>query len=261
MKIVLATLIVVFIVVAFYFAFLKVGFDVWKAKASIASKKGLVLELKFDNIDEYTYDSSGKNNQVNISAMKVYGQACFSGGCLSIDGLNDSVEIQPLGLLEDLTDDGKSWAFSLMFKPSGLPRQGKPGYILFRQGWHGGLYYNLQGVYGGTLWLTNDTNKTQPNKAIGLGSGGLKLEVVKWYHLAMVLDGEKKEAKLYLDGKQVGSTLNLSTGLPMKDYGKARYYVGGAAGAYDAYGMFDNVRIYDRVLSDEEVSVLARWHS
>jgi len=253
-KIVLAVIIIALLGAAFYFTFLKVGFNVLKAKDSISSKEGLVLELEFDNIANYVYDSSGNKNNVKIYKARFESYGCVSGGCLSFDGFNNSVEIQALGILENLTDNGNSWTFSVMFKPSGLPRQNKPGYILFRQGYHEGVYYDLSGKFGATLWFENKS-ATNNITTRSLNSG-VKLDIVKWYHLAMVVNEKKKEAKLYLDGKQVGKTLSLE--LPLKDYGKAKYYVGGMpTGPYDSYGWIDEVGVYNRALSDEEVKVLA----
>ena len=69
-KIVLAVIIIALLGAAFYFTFLKVGFNVLKAKDSISSKEGLVLELEFDNIANYVYDSFKeihKNLKENLS--------------------------------------------------------------------------------------------------------------------------------------------------------------------------------------------------
>ncbi len=257
-KIVLIIALIIFLGFAFYFAFLKGAIGKLKARNTFFSPDNLVLELKFDRLYDLTYDSSEHNNNVSIHGTQLIGYGCPSGGCLSFDGLNDSLEILPTGILGILTDDGNSWTFSVMFKPSGLPRQNKTGYILFRAGQHEGLAYSEKGwAYSATIWTYNSTaNNT--NQAVGLSSGA-KLEAGKWYHLAMVMDGRNKQAKLYLDGKQVGKTLNIT--LPIKEYGTAKYYVGGVQKQpYNSYGTIDDVRIYSTALDDIEIADLSEFY-
>lgn len=256
-KIVLAVIIISLLGAAFYFAVLRGGVKEMEARGIIFPDKNLVLELRFDDVLDTYQDSSGNDNNISVKGTKLENYGCPKGGCLSFDGFNDSLEIPAVGQLENLTDDNNSWTFSVMFKPSGLPRQGKPGYILFRQGWHEGLYYDLGGKMGATLWGFNSSVK---GNSVGLGLySGTKLKEGKWYYLAMAVDGKSKQAKLYLNGKQAGKTLNVT--LPMRDYGKVAYYVGGTGkDPYASYGWVDEVRIYDRALFPEEVKILAGWY-
>lgn len=81
----------------------------------------------------------------------------------------------------------------------------------------------------------------------------MKPELGTWYHLVGVRDGD--EVKLYLDGKLVSTTeagpADVSTG-PLS-VGRAQY----AAEKGDFWnGSIDQVSVFDRALTADEVSAL-----
>lgn len=82
--------------------------------------------------------------------------------------------------------------------------------------------------------------------------GSAPLEAGKWVQLTAVYDQSKGEAKLYVDGRLISQAVEavLGTGY---DY----LYIGGSPGFGEYFrGDIDDVRIYDRALSNDEVSTL-----
>jgi hypothetical protein len=71
-----------------------------------------------------------------------------------------------------------------------------------------------------------------------------------FHHFVVVYDSSTKESKLYVDGKFVASGTH-----PYGDY-KGSLDVIGAAGGYRFAGLVDQVRVFNRVLSDSEIQQL-----
>jgi len=89
------------------------------------------------------------------------------------------------------------------------------------------------------------------------GISAADLETERWYHLVGVYDGQSGTASIYLDGQLKDSHTNgLLTGAVRpgqiaalgRDGENARYF-------FD--GQLDDVRVYDRALSDTEIALLA----
>ena len=76
----------------------------------------------------------------------------------------------------------------------------------------------------------------------------------RWMNFTIVLDGESKSLKLYLDGKKIGETkATVKTAAMGEDLVS---YLGKSFYSEDGYfsGCFDNVKVYNRVLTDEEIA-------
>ena len=85
------------------------------------------------------------------------------------------------------------------------------------------------------------------------GYGNTILELNKWYHIVYMSDSQG--SRIYLNGKldkRSNITYDPSTTLAFGDY-----Y--GHTGNYDFNGMLDDVRVYNRALSPDEVSKLAEY--
>jgi hypothetical protein len=83
------------------------------------------------------------------------------------------------------------------------------------------------------------------------------LKTGQWYHVAFVFSYANQIMKIYIDGKEVGSkTTGTSTPDPtVMTFNKS--YIGGAAfgsGTETNYvGLMDNFRIYDKVLTPDQI--------
>ena len=210
-------------------------------------ENGLVGYWHFDEATgTNTFDSSGESNTgsfVNAPSWSSVAN-CKAGSCLSFDGIDDAISIPASsGKLKDLTDDGNSFSFVGWFKPSGLPQNTYDGYLFFRAGYHEGPFYRkTDGELRAVAWYYDNTNTTITT--------GTTLQTGTWYHIAITVDESTNQFKLYLDGSQIGSTANLTKAL--REYGTTNYRIGGN-GTYSAYGLVDEVRFYNKVLSDTEI--------
>jgi len=88
-------------------------------------------------------------------------------------------------------------------------------------------------------------------------SQSLKWELGRWYHVAVTYhwDGQQAMARLYRDGELVGEgTKNEELHSGSYDLLIGAY---NTSGSHGLQGWLDDVRIYDRALSDDEVKALA----
>ena len=106
--------------------------------------------------------------------------------------------------------------------------------------------YLFEGRESGNFWFLLFYNDTDINFHNRVGYNGLELN--EWYHV--VVTATSDETKLYVNGKHVdtgsGISLNLSSLRFGTRFTNSSYFS----------GMINNARVYDRVLSDDEIRML-----
>jgi hypothetical protein len=117
------------------------------------------------------------------------------------------------------------------------------------------------------MFLTPRTGTTGPMRfGITIGGSGAAEQIVDapttlasgWHHVAVTIDADNDTISLYLDGELVGE--NTAATLDPNDLGvTTNNWLGRSQWAADAYfsGSLDDVRIYSRALSQDEVAYLA----
>jgi hypothetical protein len=84
------------------------------------------------------------------------------------------------------------------------------------------------------------------------------MTVNEWYHVAVTLNGSNRNAAMYVDGEPQ-DTVVLNYDLPDTDapvkIGKQEYELHGQWGYF--HGKIDDIRIYSRVISEDEIQCLA----
>ena len=212
-----------------------------EVKVSDALLNGLVGWWKFDETNgTVAYDSSGNGNDGNLTGGPTWSTGKI-GGALSFDGSDDFVD---LGNSSDIALTLNK-SLSMWLKPTAFGSRRNP--------------YNRS--YGGTGTLTIETDGsisyfygTAGRDADPYGTyrplGGLTLN--SWMHYCLVRNLSSMKVYLYLDGnldKEI--TAIHSTAVASSD----NAFIGkGYASNY--HGLIDDVRIYDRALSAEEVQAL-----
>jgi len=91
-------------------------------------------------------------------------------------------------------------------------------------------------------------------EGVAYASCGVTLEATRWYHIALTITGNT--AKAYLNGVLVAT----NTSYTLLDPANATLYIGGyTVASINRYmtGLSDDIRAYQRVLSDNEIRLLA----
>lgn len=163
-----------------------------------------------------------------------------------VDGLGDhcSFGLVAGGALVNSMNEGSRYTFSVWYKPAGNPQNTWDGYILYRQGFHGGIALTKAANRPfGLIWYADNTN---------LQLLGSALQTDKWYHLALAVDTVGNVAELFVDGKSA-SRVNLDSAKNVKTFTEANsFFVGGSTGGYDGYGLIDEARFYTHAFSLSE---------
>ncbi len=128
------------------------------------------------------------------------------------------------------------------------------------------MHIHLEGA-GGTIWkggelsffiLANPNSflHSDPEKGIPAGNdyvNPLLLGDNQWHNVVAIWDGINGTASMYVDGELINSGPYTST-----DYELTNIYLGQMANGGRTYrGLLDEVKIYNRALSAEEVAFLA----
>lgn len=217
--------------------------------APVANPDGLVLHYSFDTDNSRTIiDQSGMGNtgQINGPTFTTNGRL---GGALVLDGVNDFICV-PASPSLDVNQHLTMMAF---FNAEDYADQ-RP--ILEwsrtdRTGVH--MWVNVKGYQWngkGTGANLIDVNGDEVNRVISITDP----PPGTWHHLAVTYDGDMGFARVYLDG-QLAQNAVLSVAALQTQYD---LYIGTRplSGAYFK-GRLDEIRIYNRVLSEPEIATLA----
>lgn len=205
-----------------------------------AQNEGLVAEWRFEDIGNILTDSSGNgNNGVIYGATFVEG---MYGKALSFDGVDDYVEIQDRPALKPSAISIEAWV-----KINDFTYYGGHNiqYIIFKKN------SQVSNFEGYSFWLEDQrlglSVASSYGAQVGVYSDPINLN--QWYHIVITADSNKMA--LYLNG-----TLKMqkNTGFSL-DYGDRPIFIGRSGESWDGIfnGALDDVRIYNRVLSPEEI--------
>jgi hypothetical protein len=228
--------------------------------AAFLYSSGLIGHWTFDDGNgEQTADSSISNAHgklVNLDAGKAW-VAGKTGGALEFDGENGFVEIAPAPALKNVQDG--SYTLAGWFKPANTPPGTGNAYnaayaVIAKKGYHEGITYNAEGKFVFSHWLTGDQGAGTVSAAT--------FQPGQFYHVVAVVDKAKGESRIYVNGKLEGSG-SFNAQVPARAFGEETWRIGTANSnthkgyAWPAKGVIDDVRIYNRALSEEEVGSLA----
>jgi RNA polymerase sigma factor (sigma-70 family) len=218
-------------------------------------KSGLVLHLSFDNVGTLNgrtvvFDDSGSGNngilKSGIFLTGKFGRAFACNADLKQGSIivkdNDSLDLDEVTVA--------AW-----IKTSRI--DGQWGRILDK-GWQTAYNLCIGGEFKGQPWSTMATFECANSSTIS------KTPVVDglWHFVAGTYDGQTQ--KLYIDGK-LDVEKKLEKPWPMK-HNKVDIHIGSLAvmeappfNEANFDGLMDEVRLYNRILSDEEIQTLYRY--
>lgn len=184
------------------------------------------------------------------------------GGALAFDGKDDHVELPNSKELDGLTEG--NYTVAAWFKPADVPSgqesDNSAGYgIIAKTGWHTGLRYTNEKKFTFEHWLATD--KADEPRWTGAGAWDQDYEPGQWYHVAGVVSRTTGAVSVYLDGELKGSGEGFDANAKARAYGTMTWKIGACnPGAekwgWPAKGAIDDVRLYNRALSDAEVAEL-----
>lgn len=180
------------------------------------------------------------------------------GGALRFDGNDDVVVLPntaPLDRLQEGSFTLAAW-FKALSEPTGQDSDIRSGYaIVVKQGWHEGLSYRPGRTFMAEHWLTGDVHVSAIATSPSFPPNA-------FYHVAMVVRRDEGRVELYVDGI-LRASASFPPGAPARDYGAAPWRIGHAnpgadKWAWPAHAVIDDVRLYSRALSPEEILELRR---
>lgn len=204
--------------------------------------EGLVGYWKFDEASwSQSADFSGYNNTATLSNADCWTES-INGYAVNLDGASDLVNCSAdssLNLTGSLTIS--AWIKPESFGKTGWPRivdkgSRSRGFSIFLDQKNYSLNYV---IYGGNI-------ASSPANAISLN---------KWQHIAVVYDQQAGKVSFYVNGNLVGSS---AYAVPPLDSSGSPMYLG--IRGYDKKrgfdGSIDEVRIYNRPLTGQEIELL-----
>jgi len=214
------------------------------AKTTTDLTKDLVVYYQFEN---NTNDSS--TNQYNADA---YGVTTYVDGkigkAISLDGVNDYVDTD--GKMSANATDGDYLTYTAWINPtscdtdSALP-------IIWDDDWQNG---GDRGI--GLTSINNECKFTLFREGDGFGNlySHQNINLNEWQFVAFTLNG-KNQKTLYINGKE---DANSSIEYSFDHTGRSRIVIGSAHDGYWNHfkGAIDEVRVYKRALSKEEIQEL-----
>jgi hypothetical protein len=204
--------------------------------ASLGSAARLVGHWKFDEqTGRVAADSSGNAHHGQLAGRPAWTPGKLGGG-LRLNGQSDFVRT-------DFTRQLDTWSIALWVQGQHAPRNGKPAGPIHREKNFQISWDHSHPENRGTALLSS-RGKWYP-ASFGHLEGG------RWYHLTATFDGEK--LRTYKDGVPM-STVDV---FGVADHEPHALALGKhAAGSGYFAGVIDDVRVYERPLSDQDVADL-----
>lgn len=210
-------------------------------RAAAALTDGLVLYLTFEGSGGTAIDSSPEGNDGAIldAAVRAPGQDGY-GSAISLDGVKSSVRIPHGGSLS-ITQAITVMAWTYMDEAAPV---GDERIIVSKGGWGANdLPYELTETAGGIIyWQFHDANGHDGCAPASPATG-------EWHHLAGTYDGDSMLG--YIDGAEACEDVyegelpeNLTDVVVGERANGGRYY----------HGMLDEVAIFNRALTEDEVA-------
>jgi len=204
---------------------------------------GLQAHYEFEG---NTNDSSGNARHGTAMGNPFFGAGKI-GQAISFDGIDDVVEVPHSAGIG--FNDSTNLTVTLWAKPIKLPRLSWTGIITKNRDVGGSAAYGI--------WMSNSN---QWHFRVDGTAGNANIpgapEVTEdWHFVAMTHDVDATTLRGYVDGLMIYENTNSN---PAPLTAQSPLWIGGAQGVTEFYpGQIDDVRIYDRTLTQEEITWLA----
>jgi hypothetical protein len=201
-------------------------------------------------------DESGNDNHGTVhGAILCEDRYGNSDKAYCFDGVDDYVNIPDSPELSGGT--GKSFTWSVWVNATSIPSPGSSSIKILSKvkdfcfkDWVLGLWGDFPDLL---IWnYENGCGNQGP-----LLSSNQTVDTSKWYHYLIAYDGEDRSVKMYINGKFENSSISNyhlpDTDAPVK-IGISEYELNGSWGPF--HGKIDDIRIYNRALTETEIQQL-----
>jgi hypothetical protein len=189
-------------------------------------------------------DSSGNSLNANLTISNTprwINNNCVISGCYNFNGSSSYIDLG-----NDPRFMPQSFSISMWFKFNAT--ENSNWMVINKTATSGGMrgsYY----IYGDTYEKARFSIFGPSNERYDVYSRTLEKE--RWYHIVGIYDNDNKKMKLYLDG-ELQEEASSSLGSNSANVYLGKYY----DLSYLLDGFLDDVRIYNRVLSEKEIEAL-----
>ncbi|TGO02515.1 hypothetical protein PN36_23840 [Candidatus Thiomargarita nelsonii] len=224
----------------------------WFSGAMADLNDGLVAYYPFDG---NANDESGNGNDGTVhEATLTTDRVGNANSAYSFDGFNDYISANPINILKSNTitawvnvtalDDDPDNVIIENSDLSGIADYGIYALHLPDEPGNYNVYYFLRDINGNGYYIKS----------------GIYLSVGSWHFISAVYDGNT--ALLSIDGQVVvSSPLNINLRQNAVVFGIADDYVGAGHSDANFNGAIDEIRIYNRALSDSEIQQLYQMNN
>ena len=203
--------------------------------------------------DRTSDDCSGNGNHARFHGDPTYGHdvaptGTRNIGSLDLDGEGDYVEVRHAESL----NAPHAATVSLWFKPRSQPRGGGGCVLLGKGTGYLDLKFNYMLLQTASYYV--EAQGMDGMRAVTIGDTIQAMNT--WHHVAAVYDGDKGHTRLYFNGVLDATVC----GAPGRRRVNTRPVLMGAreTKADGLNGLIDDVRVYTRALSDEEIAAFVR---
>ncbi len=194
------------------------------------------------HLDGDANDDSGNNNNGTITGA-TYNSSGKVGGAYEFDGVDDYIQIDESDVLKLGGSDAtfSAWIYPRTISPD-------LNMIIGNNFQDGGWQFSL--AYSNKLAL--DTNGVS-GEDLATSTGTLNTN--EWYHVVAIWDNSTKTVQFYINGNDAGLTTNANSIIDVP----GSFYIGvdgRDASGYGFDGLIDEVVVYDRTLTQNEVTEL-----
>lgn len=213
---------------------------------------GLVAHWSFDNCDATDDSDNGHNGTIYGNPQCVDGE---KGKAFSFDGTDDYIEVPNDPSLNPSAVTISAWMKVNDFPSSGSWCNNQWQLLVFKKN---SLNANFEGYIisiGNGIDNIKGTVCAGTSSAAGQQVGACsteQLQLNRWYHVAATITAE--EVKIYVNGSLEDTQI---TGFPL-DHGDRPLFFGHTGEWCEGYfnGVLDEVRIYNRALTEAEIQAL-----
>ncbi len=214
-------------------------------------------------IGHWEFDNSGDVGQATVSSdLETVGDAAYSasgkiGGALALDGSGDYLRVdESHTLATGLPTGDASYTLAAFIQTTTNGGRGIIGWGNYgSNGQVNAFRTTAVGEFGSTGGILN-YGWGGPFDS-GVAAGGTHPGTIydgQWHHVAATYDSTSSTKRLYFDGAEIGSDVVLGNDL---NVGSANFRIGSTNGGEFMNGLLDDVRVYDIVLSESEISALS----